>query len=348
MRKSLKDISWDVDESTYRNDKALSYSTLSRYEREGFNNLDKLFDRIETPSLVFGSAVDALITGGTEEFNNSFMVADFPPLSDSMVQLVKAVFSLCKEKFQDIRDISNDLILTAIQDISWNNHWKPATRATKIKEDGEYYYRLLYLAGDKTILDTGTYDDVAKTVSKLRNSDSTRFYFEEDSPFDDNIERLYQLKFRTELDGIAYRCMADELIVFHKEKTVVPVDLKTSSKTEWDFYKSFVEWMYHIQARLYWRIIRKVMDSDPYFKDFKLADYKFIVANRRTLTPLVWDYPNTKVRGEIAYGRNSDIIVRDPEVIGKELYGYLQERPCVPRGIDLIRPNNLIDWLNKL
>ena len=51
-RKSLRDISWQVDEPTYRADPALSYSTLARYEREGFNNLDKLFDSIDTPSLV--------------------------------------------------------------------------------------------------------------------------------------------------------------------------------------------------------------------------------------------------------------------------------------------------------
>ena len=66
MNKSLYDISWKVDEPTYRADPALSYSTLARYEREGFNNLDKLFDRIETPSLVFGSCVDTLITGNEE------------------------------------------------------------------------------------------------------------------------------------------------------------------------------------------------------------------------------------------------------------------------------------------
>ena len=76
-RKSLKDISWQVDESTYRADPALSYSILARYEREGFNNLDKLFDRIETPSLIFGSCVDTFITGSEEEFNKLFMVAEF-------------------------------------------------------------------------------------------------------------------------------------------------------------------------------------------------------------------------------------------------------------------------------
>ena len=74
--RSLKDISWNISEEDYRKDPALSYSTLARFNREGFNNLNKLFDKIETPSLTFGSAVDSIITGGMEEFNERFIVAD--------------------------------------------------------------------------------------------------------------------------------------------------------------------------------------------------------------------------------------------------------------------------------
>ena len=92
-RKSLRDISWNVSEETYRADPALSYSTLARYEREGFNNLDKLFDRLETPSLTFGSAVDSIITGGQEEFDERFMVAEFPSTPDSITKMVKSLFS---------------------------------------------------------------------------------------------------------------------------------------------------------------------------------------------------------------------------------------------------------------
>ena len=96
-RKSLRDISWQVDEPTYRADTALSYSTLARYEREGFNNLDKLFDRIDTPSLIFGSCVDTLVTGNEEEFNQLFMVAELDnSLSDTLVTIVKKLFNhLC-------------------------------------------------------------------------------------------------------------------------------------------------------------------------------------------------------------------------------------------------------------
>lgn len=124
--------------------------------------------------------------------------------------------------------------------------------------------------------------------------------------------------------------------------------MKTSSKTEWDFYKSFIEWRYDIQGRLYWRIIRDNMDKDPYFKNFKLAPYKFIVANKRTLTPLVWNFKSTEAKGDLTFGKNGQIVLRDPFVIGKELYHYLKDKSTTPDGIDRIHPNQLEDWINKI
>lgn len=343
-RKNFKDISWQVTEPEYRQDSALSYSVLSRYEREGFNNLDKLFDRVESPSLQFGQAVDTLITGSEEEFNENFMIAqlDNPP-SDTLVTITKKLFDTWKDSYTDIKDISDDDIVDTIQDIPWNNHWLPKTRAKKIKEDCAAYYKLLYLSEGKTILNTAVYQDVMNTVDKLKSADSTRFYFEENNPFDNNVERLYQLKFKATFNGVDYRCMADELIVIHDKKLVVPIDLKTSYKPEWDFYKSFLEWRYDIQARLYWRIIRESMDKDSYFKNFKLADYRFIVANKKTLTPLVWLFEGTQQVGDIVTKDN--IVLRDPFIIGEELNNYLVNSPAVPNGVNLITPNKLEDWI---
>lgn len=344
MGKSLKDISWQVTEPEYRADSALSYSTLARYEREGFNNLDKLFDRVESPSLTFGLAVDTLITGSEEEFNEHFMVAQLDtPLSDALVAITKRLFDTWKDGYVDIRDIPDDTLVNTIQDIQWNNHWLPKTRAKKIKEDCAAYYKLLYLSEGKTILSAYTYQDILNTVDSLKSATATKFYFEPDNMFDNTIERLYQLKFKATFDEVEYRCMSDLLVVLHDKKIVVPVDLKTSSKPEWDFHKSFLDWMYHIQARLYWRIIRYNMDKDPYFKDFKLADYRFIVANKRTLTPLVWIFEGTQKMGGIVTKDN--IILRDPFTIGKELKNYLIRKPKVPDGIELTLPNKIDNWL---
>ena len=244
--KSLRDISWQVSEKGYRADSALSYSTLARYEREGFNNLDKLFDRIETPSLTFGSAVDSIITGGQEEFDERFMVAEFPSMPDSIVKIIKSLYKQYAGTYRSLLNIPDSSIIRETEDQNYQMNWKPETRAKVIREKGTDYYNLLFVAGDRCIIDTQTYQDVVNAVRVLKESSSTKLYFADDNPFEPDIERLYQLKFKGEFDGITYRNMADLIIVNHKEKWVKPVDLKTSSHTEWDFYKSFVDWRYEI------------------------------------------------------------------------------------------------------
>ena len=87
------------------------------------------------------------------------------------------------------------------------------------------------------------------------------------------------------------------------------------------------------------------MDKDDYYKDFKLEDFRFIVVNNiDNPNPLVWLFDKTKAVGELTYG---DIVMRDPEVIGKELYHYLQDKPSVPEGIKVKGMNNISEWLNK-
>lgn len=346
--KSLYDISWQVSEKEYRADPALSYSTLARYEREGFNNLDKLFDRIETPSLTFGSAVDSIITGGQEEFDERFMVAEFPPTPDSITKMVKSLFSQYGDSYRSLITVPDDVIIKETEYQSYQMNWKPETRAKVIKEKGADYYNLLFIAGSKTILDTQTYQDVCNAVRALKESESTKFYFAEDNPFEPEIRRFYQLKFKACLKGINYRCMSDLLVCDSRNKIIYPIDLKTSSHTEWDFYKSFIDWLYAIQARLYWKIIRANMDKDEYFRDYKLADYKFIVVNRKTLTPLVWEFKDTTTLGTLYYGKNKQIEMRDPEDIGEELSSYLTSRPKVPMGINETGSNDLRKWINTL
>lgn len=350
MKKSLYDISLHISEEEYRADSAISYSTLARYKREGFNNIDKLFDRIETPSLTFGSCVDSIITGGQKEFDERFMVAEFPSIPDSIIKIVKSLYKQYAGENRSLLNISDNSIIRETESQGYQMNWKPETRAKVIKEKGFEYYNLLFVAGDRHILDTKTYQDVCNAVRALKESESTKFYFAEDNPFDD-IERLYQLKFRACLEDIEYRCMFDELVIFHDTKEIQPLDLKTSCKKldrEWDFPSHYIEWSYDIQNRLYVRILQDVISKDEYFKDFKILPYKDIIIFRGSDTPLVWDIPFTFERGTLHFGKNNQIEMKDPEDIGKELSSYLSSRPKVPIGINETGSNNLQEWLNKL
>ncbi len=347
IEKSLYEVSWKVTEEEYRKDGALSYSTLAKYEREGFNNLNKLFDKVESPSLLFGSAVDALLTGGEEEFNSRFVVIyDETPVQESIAKIVKALFNKFNEEYTSLENIPDLDIIRFAEMFEYQSNWKPETKIKVIREKGNNYYSNLLKAKDKTILDSSTYRDIIATANSIKNSPNTSFYFNYSE--DESIEHLYQLKFKESLNGITYRCMFDVLIVDHQTKTIQPIDLKTSSKKEWDFYKSFIEWNYQIQNRLYVRILQKCLSKDEYFKTFKILPYKDVVISKYSLNPLVWDCDFTFAVGTLTFGKNNQIVMRDPEEIGKELYYYLTSRPIVPNEINTLEGNDLRKWINKL
>ena len=347
IMKSLKTISWDVSEETYRQDSALSYSTLAKYERGGFNSIPTLFDKVESPSLLFGSLVDTLITGTPEEFDSRFFVCDFPDIPDSIITIIKYLYNEYGNIHNDLALINDKLIIHATDIYKYQPNWKPETRAKVIKEKGEEYYNLLFLAGDKTIVSTNDYNDAVNAYNALKDSESTKFYFMPDNPFD-GIERYYQLKFKATLNNVDYKCMFDLILIDTKNKTIQPIDLKTSFKKEYDFYKSFIEWSYNIQCRLYVRILKEVIKNDEYFKDFTILPYKDIVVCRTSLTPLVWDFEDTFVEGELVYGKNKQIILRDPQTIGEELKYYLDSVATMPKDINKNTSNSLTKWLNTL
>lgn len=341
--KHLSEISWLVDEPTYRKDPALSYSTIAKYERGGFASLATLFDVVHSPSLTFGSVVDELITGDEESFNNRFIVAQFPKLEPMQEAAVRKLSELYKEEYGSLDAIPDNDLIAGLNEAEFYMHYKKEeTRIKKIKEQPCVdFYRLLSVASTKEIIAQDVYDNAQSCVEALRVSSATGPYF---SPSNDHIRKYYQLKFKGTIDGVDYRCMADLIVVDYDRKIVIPCDLKTSGSPEYDFWKSFIKWRYDIQARLYWRLIRMNMDKDEYFKDFKLVDYRFLVVNKESRTPLTWWFPETTMNNVLMHGNH---VFRTPWEIGKELRGYLDHTPRVPNGISMTKVNNICEWIDN-
>ena len=345
-RKSLASIAWNVPEEVYRQDPAYSYSTLAKFQREGFNNLSTLFDKVDSASLTYGSLVDCLITDSKEEFDRRFMVADFPELADSRIKVIKSVYLRTMGNIP-WNEISDDTFNSAIEENQFQMNWKKETRIKIIRECGKEYYDLLTISADKTLVSNVIYNDALAAVRALKTSSATAEYFADDDPFNSNIERCYQLKFKGTFNEYNLRCMADLLYVDHINKFVCPIDLKTSSHKEWDFYKSFIDWRYFIQAQLYWYIIRQNMNNDDYFKDFKLLNYRFVVVNNQLeqpKIPLSWEFKETQSEQPFVYGR---VEVPNWRNLVAELDGYLNDNPEVPNGISRVMPNDLRKWIDS-
>ena len=349
--KTLDSIAWNVTEAEYREDKALSYSTLARFQREGFHKIPQLFDKVESPSLTFGSAVDAISTGGQEEFNERFIVTN-TSLDVETASVVKAIYDTFKDQYDKFVAIP----IPQVSQIAKQNGFWPADKwadnarynGLMKKGDIEKYYQLLRQSEDKSIISNETYQEVIACVSALRTAEATRFYFAENEP-NHPIQRYYQLKMKSTFNGIEYRCMYDCLLVDYANKKVYPIDLKTSGHPEDEFPKSFITWGYQLQARLYYKILKDNLLRDDFFKDFEIEDYTFIVVNKQTLTPLTWRFKDTKTEGRLFYGKNKQIILKDPFELGEELNQYLNHPEYkVPIGINLDKTNDIVQYLNEL
>ena len=347
--KSLKELALNISEEEYRNDGCIHHSSISSYDKGGFDVRPTLFEKKESPSLMFGSCVDVLITGTPEEFEQQYLVADLNvDASDTLINVTKGLFNIYKESYSDLNDIPDAILLAALDEINYGRTWRATTRISKLKEAGAEYYKLMFMAEGKTIISSDLYNDAIACVRALHGAPATKFLFAADNPFEPDIERLYQLKFRANYNGVDFSIMADEIIVFHKTKKILPIDLKTSYKQEYNFYKSFLEWGYSHQSRLYWYVLNENLKNDDYFKDFEIMNWHFVVVNKNSLNPLVWEDIDTKTRGTLYYGKDNQIIIRDPLELGIELKGYLDSKSSVPNGILLNKPNELRKWLNTI
>lgn len=343
ITKSLYDISWQVDEPEYRADPAYSYSTIAKFSREGFEKLDSLFDKVESPSLLFGSMVDTLLTDGQEAFDERFFVADFPDIPDTIKKITDNVFDNLSDKYMSIVDIPDQILISYIDMCDYRRNWLAETRCKVVKKEAQEYYSLKHLSDGKQVVSSKLYEDTLACIEALRTSEATRWYFAENNPFD-GIQRYHQLKFKGEYEGIPLRIMADLIICDTKNKLIIPCDLKTSYKIEDNFYKSFIEWSYFMQASLYEEIIRQNLLKHEEFKDYKIADYRFIVISNNSRKPLVWEWPLTKCINEIKFGNLTLPSWRDKV---KELDYYLTKDRSHKMGIDNKGLNNIKTWIEK-
>lgn len=207
--KTLYDISWQVTEEEYRADPAYSYSTIAKFTREGFSKLNKLFDKVESSSLTFGSMVDTLLTDGQEAFDNLFLVATFPNISDNLVNISKYLYTNYGSKYKNIESIPDSILKRVGKEYDYYAADKYADyRVKKIKESCKEYYNLLFLAEGKTVVSSEEYQNTLESIEALKTDPYTKWYFETDNPFD-GIKRYYQLKFKGEYEGIPLRIMAD-------------------------------------------------------------------------------------------------------------------------------------------
>lgn len=245
----LRKYAWQVTEEEYRNNNILSYSIIAKYEREGFESIPTLFNKVQTNSLSLGSALDAYYTD-KEHFDLRVKhISTDLDLSTKSAQIVMEVWKDFHNEYpilEAVLDNKPDYICDVYLKDFYSN-LKPKSRITKIYDDKN----LLDLY---TVLDESVFiDGVILLNNKSWETLNSMIYCVEQHPKihnilcgenTDEVKRYFQLKFKTTINNREYRCMFDEIVVNNKTKTIYLFDLKTTFDKSYNFKQNFLKWRY--------------------------------------------------------------------------------------------------------
>lgn len=345
MSKDFKDLIWNVSEEEYRKYDALSYSLISTYQSEGFSCLDPKKPKRFSPSFSFGSAVDTLATESITKFNEKFCIIDDVKVTPSNKIISDVLYSRYKK--ESLKEYTDEEIILIAKEFNIFQRLKDPISKIRV-ESTENYYNLLATSGNRTVISKDECKEIFDTYSALKSTPYTREFFIEDNPFT-KVKKYNQVKFKTILDNnIEYKCMFDIIMVDYDKKIIIPVDLKTSSAAEYKFYENFVTFHYDIQARLYTRILEKIIRADDYFRDFKVTNFVFICVSRYRKQPLKWVFDLSKEKGNISIPTYSKLVeFKDPEILGKEIHEYLSKEATNPKEITEVGYNNIVEFIKN-
>lgn len=340
--KSLKEYSLNLPEQEYHDYPAWSYSTIAKYARNGFSAIATLHDKVKpTPEMEFGSLFDSFITRGRKTLDD-YAVADFsvPPAEKGVLDTLAANCT-CPE-FHDIS--MNEVIMTS-DAAGYQPRWNPKTRYDKVAKYSGYYDTL---KSGKKLVSKADWDDAMEMYRIFREDEYLKTVFGTKSTED--VEYIYQPQFvvdyRTECHGtVKVKCMFDLLIVNHKDKTIRPVDLKTSSMPAYDFPEHFVKMRYDIQGDLYSDVLRIVIDQFTKYRDYIILPYLFTDVSRTDMVPVTFEYDPT-VGLSFTKGEKTYTYKRWNELL-EEIIEYEDSCAVAPHYISVQGPNNLIEILER-
>ena len=314
----------------YKTISALNQSTLKQIlvsPRAYVEAKERQLARVESTEqhFMFGSLVDMMLTESKEDFDKKYaVIPDDTGVSETIAKIVKEVY--------DEKNNSDDLGWGALEDYPeeilkhcnyelYQSRWKDETRINKIVEQGSQYFEVLKNSGNRTIITESEYAKAVNCVMALRSDKHTSKYCQKKSN-DPNILIIDKHVIVFEHDGLEFKGELDRIIVNHKEKTITPIDFKTTSKSVLNFEKSFWHFRYDFQAAVYTLGLTK--DKSNRLKSYYQEGYTFkpmlyiVVETFLKNPPMVFEISKSAINTGL-YG-NVDKVPK----INEDLQGFYQ------------------------
>lgn len=278
---------------------SLTYYNTEKYKRENPKG------KVEPDHFRQGGAVDTLLTGTKEEFDQLYHISDATKLPSEKIQKIvdtafgnfvgnlaqemddAGVTESVEEVLQQQKVITDEdiqpYIIAACNLHEYFTNRKDDSRFNSAMKEGREYLDSLVKAIGKTILPIDMYENIKSIVSSFKNSERTKIYFDEkffeNNP---NLDIYYQKIIYFVYEGFECKAMLDILIVdkTNPEKVVFhPIDIKTLADAAIDFPVNAKRLRYDIQAAWYKIAILHSPDAKALAaskREFAINNFRFL------------------------------------------------------------------------
>lgn len=230
----------------------------------------------EKDHFVFGSLVDDMLLSDFDLDEKYFIMED-SKLSDVLKSVTRYMFDYinnCKVPVKWNTVDTDAIIIEACDEYDYQPRWKTATRIKNIKEKCEPYYLSLVESKGKIIIPEVDYYKATVCVAALKTDTYTKKYFSKE----EHVEVWKHKVITFTLKGIDFKGELDKVFIDHAEKTIEPIDYKTTGKTIYGFRLDFWKFRYDFQSAVYFYGISKDPEVKKLLdKGYKLLHFKYIV-----------------------------------------------------------------------
>lgn len=241
----------------YKTISALNQSTLKQMlisPQTYVRAKERQLARVESTEqhFIFGSVVDMMLTESKEDFDKKYaVIPDDTGVTEVISRIIKGVYDQISEIVPetDLEDYSEEILQHCDYE-QYQSRWKDETRINKVIEQGSKYFNILKQSGTRSIITETEYAKAVNCVMALRSDKYTSKYCQKKSS-NPNIEIINKHVVVFKYKDLEFKGELDRVIINHEEKTILPIDFKTTSKSVLNFESSFWHFRYDFQAAVY-------------------------------------------------------------------------------------------------
>ena len=243
---------------TYRKAPGISQSELKTLQYNPSKFFNKEQDNKRKEHFVLGSLTDHLLTKDTPLEEEFVFVEDKVIPTQKMLEMSEIFISQGME-------ITRENISLVREHVGYNLSWGMDAVEKWFNNDARIYIEIAFNNPEKTIA-TLTQKRIAESiVNSFQENEFTKSYFVEK----ENTERYFQVEIyypvnvenpvTNKTEEVLCKAMLDMVEINTLNKTVLPIDIKTTGRSTREFGKSMKDYRYDIQATSYTYALEKLI-----------------------------------------------------------------------------------------